>query len=243
MRRPYLPSKPGHNANRGDLQMTTTPGRATLMDRYGLPPADIEALSLRRVAAAISEPDEWDMDERTVALRVIYAAGDVGLAPHIRFHRGPVQAGVEALRRGCPIVTDVRMVEVALDRTRSAALGNLIYCAIAAPSVAEAARLQNTARAAVAMRLAAPEVDGGIAVIGNAPTALLALLDLIDNGATRPALIIGMPVGFVAAAESKQELLSREIPAISILGSRGGSAVAAAAVNALLRLAAGRPAP
>lgn len=212
---------------------------STLLERYGLPPAAIEALSLQRVAAAIQAPEGWSPQERTVAHRVVYAAGDVGLASLIRFQGGPIDAGCAALRRGCSIVTDVRMVEVALDRARSASLGCTVSCAIDDPAVAQEARKLNVARAAVAMRQAAAKLDGGIAVIGNAPTALLALLDLVDSGSARPALIIGMPVGFVAAAESKQELLARRIPAISIEGSRGGSALAAAALNALLRLAAG----
>ena len=218
--------------------MAATEPNATLMDRYGLPPSEIEALSLQRVVAAIQEPEAWSQEERTIARRMVYAAGDMGLAKSIRFTGGPVEAGVAALRRGCTIVTDVRMAQVALDRTRAAALGCPICCNIGNPEVLREARNSNVARAAVAMRHAAGALDGGIAVIGNAPTALLALLDMVDLGRVHPSLIIGMPVGFVAAAESKQELLARQIPAICIEGSRGGSAVAAAALNALLRLVA-----
>lgn len=212
----------------------------TLVARYVLPPAEIEALSLRRVRDALG-PDAVGDDARPVVERMVYASGDPGLASAIRVHPRAIADGVAALRRGCAIVTDVRMVEVALDRGRAERLGCAIRCAIDDPAVAAAARSRGQPRALVAMETLARELDGGIAVVGNAPTALLGLLDLVDAGAVRPALIVGTPVGFVAAAESKQELVARAVPFVTVEGTRGGSALAAAATNALLRLAEATP--
>lgn len=212
------------------------PHRPSLVERYALPPAEIERRSLALVDAALAGRFA-NADERAVAGRVVYAAGDLALAESLRFQGNAVTAAIEALRSGCPVVVDVRMVAAALDRTRLGRLGGELVCAIDLPGVAELAREQSVTRAIAGMRLASDRLDGAVVAIGNAPTALLALLDLVDAGMVRPACVIGMPVGFVAAAESKAELLRREIPAIAVTGTRGGSPLAAAAVNALLRLA------
>jgi precorrin-8X/cobalt-precorrin-8 methylmutase len=211
--------------------------RGRLVDRYALPPAEIEALSLSRVRAALGPDGAEAGAGRPLVERMVYAAGDPALAGAIRVHARAVAAGVAALRRGCAIVADVRMVEVALDRARAARLGCVVRCAIDDPAVAAAARVRCLPRALVAMEALAAELDGGVAVVGNAPTALLGLLDLVDGGKARPALIVGTPVGFVAAAEAKEELVARDVPFVTVVGTRGGSAVAAAATNALLRLA------
>jgi precorrin-8X/cobalt-precorrin-8 methylmutase len=209
----------------------TTPARS-LVERYALPPGEIEALSLQRVRATLGGP------AGAIVERMVYAAGDPALAAQIHVHPDATAAGVAALRAGKPVVTDVRMVAVAVNQSALAALGGTLHCAIDDPAVAAAAQAAGLPRAVLAMRSLAGQLDGGVAVIGNAPTALLALLDLVDAGEVRPALIIGTPVGFVAAAESKQELMARAVPYITVAGTRGGSALAAAAVNALLRLAA-----
>jgi precorrin-8X/cobalt-precorrin-8 methylmutase len=147
------------------------------------------------------------------------------------------------------------MVAAAIDRTRLTTLGNALHCALdlalsamsaasngghpAAPDLEGSnGDGQNLPRAVAGMRAAAPLAHGAVVVIGTAPTALLALLDLVDAGAATPALIIGTPVGFTAAAESKTELIARTIPYVTVEGTRGGAALAAAAANALLRLAA-----
>jgi len=210
----------------------------SLIERYVLPPAEIERLSLQRVAAALGSSDHWMAAERQVVQRMVYAAGDPTIATLVNIHPEAVAAGLAALRAGQPIVVDVRMVEVALNHALTAHLRCPIHCAIDAPAVAAEARARGVPRAVVAMRALSQEADQGVVVIGNAPTALLSLLDLIDAGELRPALIIGTPVGFVAAAESKIELTARTVPFITIEGTRGGSALAAAAANALLRLAA-----
>lgn len=214
----------------------TEPRVPSLVERYALPPAEIERRSLALVDAALAGRFA-DADERVVAGRVVYAAGDLALAGSLRFQGHAVAAAIAALRAGCAVVVDVRMVAAALDRARLERLDSELVCAIELPGVADLAREQGVTRAIAGIRLAGSRLDGAIAAIGNAPTALLALLDLIDAGAVRPACVIGMPVGFVAAAEAKAELLRRGVPSISVVGSRGGSPLAGAAVNALLRLA------
>lgn len=209
----------------------------TLVHRYALPPDQIEALSLKRVAAQIGPTDHWTAGERAVGLRMVYAAGDAALAPLICFHPRAVSDGTLALSRGASIIVDVRMVEVALDHARARALGCDIVCRIDDPGVAIDAKRMGLPRSVLAMRTLAPRLAGAIVVIGNAPTALLSLLDLVDQGAARPVLVVGVPVGFVAATEAKAELAKRAVPFITVEGTRGGSALAAAAVNALLRLA------
>ena len=228
----------------------------SLVDRYALPPAEIEATSLRHVAAALNDLQEWADDERPLVQRMVYASGDLTLAPNIRVHPRAVADGVAALRDGCPVVVDGHMVSVALDRVRLTTLGSSLHCALdLVRSATPAASLgnhsvavdhegsnpdrQDLSRAVVGMRAAAPLVRGGVVVIGTAPTALLALLDLVDAGEVKPALIIGTPVGFTAAEESKAELMARGVPYITVEGTRGGAALAAAAANALLRLATG----
>ena len=209
---------------------------ASLVSRYVLPPEEIESLSLQRVRAALGENEPLKPEQRIVH-RIVYSAGDPTLARRVRIHPDAVAAGMRALRRGRPIVVDVRMVETGLNRRMIAQLGCPVHCGIDLPEAATEARLLGLPRAVVAMRRLSAEMEDGIVVIGNAPTALLSLLDLIDAGQVRPALIVGVPVGFVAAAEAKAELAARAVPFITIEGTRGGSALAAATVNALLQLA------
>ena len=212
----------------------------TLVERYVLPPTEIERRSLSHVNAALLGRFAED-DERAVATRICYAAGDLALADALCFAPGAVTAGVVALRSGAPLFVDVRMVAAGLDRARLAALGGELLCAIDAPEAAERAKASGLPRAVEAVRLLATRLDGAVCAIGNAPTALLALLDLCDAGEIHPALIVGMPVGFVAAAESKEELLTRSVPFVTLRGTRGGSPLVAAAINALLRLASPEP--
>jgi precorrin-8X/cobalt-precorrin-8 methylmutase len=209
----------------------------SLVERYVLPPAEIEAASLRRVDEALGRLAGWGPEERQVVQRMVYAAGDLSLALLVHLHPEAIARGIAALRRGAPLVVDVRMVEAALDRRRLAELRCSLRCAIDVPTVASAAQAQNLPRAVVAMRSLAAELNGGIVVIGTAPTALLAVLDLVDAGEARPALIVGTPVGFTAAAEAKAELMRRSVPYVTVEGTRGGAALAAAATNAILRLA------
>ncbi|MHB9144473.1 MAG: precorrin-8X methylmutase [Symbiobacteriia bacterium] len=218
--------------------------RQTLVERYGMHPADIEVRSFQIIDELVPEnllpPDDGG---KALAKRMIHASGDPNIAGHIRVSPGAVEAGIAALRRGCAIYTDVRMVSVGINAGMAGILGNTTTCLMDDPRVPERARSDGTTRAVAAVRLYAEQLSGSIMVIGNAPTALLALLDLMDEGRCRPALVIGTPVGFVNAAESKEELLKRDVPCATLLGSRGGSAMAAAAVNALLKIATGQARP
>ncbi len=214
----------------------------TLVERYVLPPHEIEALSLDRVDAAVGTLGEWAPAERAVVRRMVYAAADPLLAARIRIHPQALEAGAAALRAGCTVVVDVRMVEVALDRPALQRLGCAVECAIDAPAVIEEARATGLPRAVAAMRSLAPRARGGVVVVGTAPSALLALLDMVDAGEAAPAVVVGTPVGFVAASEAKAELMDRAIPYITIEGPRGGAALAAAATNALIAIALAQPA-
>lgn len=219
-------------------QPLSTAKQGPLVQRYVLPPQEIETLSLERVRLLTPQLEGLPEGERLLIRRMVYACGDPSICPQVRIHPDAVAAGVEALRSAARIVTDVRMVEVGLDRQRMERLGSSAHCLIDDPTVAERARESELPRAVVAMRTLAPALADAIVVVGNAPTGLLALLDLIDEGIATPALIIGIPVGFVVAAESKDELTTRSCPFVTVLGHRGGSALAVAAANALLRLSA-----
>ncbi len=217
--------------------MTGFGGPGTLLGRYGLPPEEIERRSLGIVEGATgllpAEPQA-----RRLLVRIMYAAGDLGLAPAVVIHPGACAAGSAALRSGAPIICDGGLTAAGVSPRLAARLGCLVLQAVDRPEVAEAAARSRLTRAAAAMALLSDRLNGALAVVGTSPTALLALLDLADAGVCRPALVVGMPVGFVAAAESKEELLARDIPFVTIRGTRGGSPLAAATVNTLLGFAA-----
>ncbi|WP_202754513.1 precorrin-8X methylmutase, partial [Burkholderia cenocepacia] len=168
------------------------------------------------------------------AVRVIHACGMVDVVYDLRFSAGAGTAGRTALAAGAPILCDARMVAEGITRARLPA-ANRVICTLGEPEVPDLARDLGNTRSAAALELWRPHLAGSVVVIGNAPTALFHLLDMIDAGAPRPALILGFPVGFIGAAESKAMLDadSRGVPYVALLGRRGGSAMAAAAVNAL----------
>ncbi|CAA7615410.1 Precorrin-8X methylmutase [Magnetospirillum sp. LM-5] len=173
-------------------------------------------------------------DLEKVAVRMIHACGMTDLAADIAFSAGAGAAGRAALAAGAPILCDCRMVFEGITRTRLVG-GNPVICTLADPRVPDMARQAGTTRSAAAVQLWREHLDGAVVAIGNAPTALFHLLEMLDGAAPRPALIIGCPVGFVGAAESKDELAadSRGVPFIAVKGRRGGSAMTVAAVNAL----------
>jgi precorrin-8X/cobalt-precorrin-8 methylmutase len=210
---------------------------STLVARYALPPEAIERRSLASLDSVLRQRPDLDPAAQAVVRRMIYAAGDPALVNLIQVHPNLVRAAVAALRRAAPVVVDVHMVAAGLDRARLARLGLAVHCAIDGAAVTARARQSGLPRAVEAMRALAPILDGSVVAIGNAPTALLALLDLIDSGQAPPAAILGLPVGFVAAAEAKRELARRAVPFLTLNGTRGGSPLAASALNALLRLA------
>lgn len=173
--------------------------------------------------------------------RVIHSSADFEFATLTRASPGAVEAGVAALRSGCAIITDVRMVQVGISARRLAAWGGAVHCFVAEPEVAARAAATGLTRGALGVRLAHEHglLDGGIVVVGNAPTALYETIRLLDAGA-RPALVVGVPVGFVNTAESKEALMAcAAVPWIVTTGRKGGSTIAVAMLNALLRLAAG----
>jgi precorrin-8X/cobalt-precorrin-8 methylmutase len=165
---------------------------------------------------------------------MIHAAGMVGLEQHIRFTPGMAVAARAALEAGAPILCDARMVSEGITRPRLPA-GNAVICTLHDPEVPELARAMGNTRSAAAVELWRPHLAGAVVAIGNAPTALFHLLNLLEDPATpRPAAIIGCPVGFIGAAESKAALMAAPpCPAMAVEGRLGGSAIAVAAVNAL----------
>ena len=173
-------------------------------------------------------------DLEKLAVRVIHACGMVDAIDDLRFSPGAGAAGRAALAAGAPILCDARMVAEGVTRARLPA-NNRVICTLADASVPERARMLGNTRSAAAVELWLPDLAGSVVAIGNAPTALFHLLDLLDAGAPKPALILGFPVGFIGAAESKALLAadSRGVPFVALQGRRGGSAMAAAAVNAL----------
>lgn len=213
--------------------------RMTLVEKYALLPDEIDRQSLVMVAESL-EGDESEAAlssaERYVLHRIVRAEGDPAISADVRFANDAVAAALKSLQDTRRVVTDVRMVQVGISRAALSRRGVETDCLINASAVAERAAREGTTRSVAAVRELVPQMDGAIVAIGNAPTALLALLDLIDSGQVSPAMVIGMPVGFVACPESKAELAARDVPHITILGRRGGSSAAAATVNALLDL-------
>ncbi|TLX55611.1 precorrin-8X methylmutase [Stutzerimonas nosocomialis] len=173
-------------------------------------------------------------DLEKLAVRVIHACGMVDVVEDLRFSSGAGRAGREALQRGAAILCDARMVAEGVTRARLPA-DNPVICTLHDEQVPALAKTMGNTRSAAALERWREHLAGSVVVIGNAPTALFHLLDMLDTGAPKPALIIGMPVGFVGAAESKDMLAadSRGVPFVIVQGRRGGSAMAAAAVNAL----------
>jgi precorrin-8X/cobalt-precorrin-8 methylmutase len=177
--------------------------------------------------------------EWKVARRIIHATADLEFRDTLRFHPAAVDAGVAALRRGAPVVVDVSMIAAGLGAARLGARGSAVHCFIGDADVLAAARERGVTRAAEAMRKAhrLGLLDGAVLAVGNAPTALFELLRLGAEEGARPALVVGVPVGFVGAAESKEAALRLEVPCVVARGRKGGTPVAVAAVNALLALA------
>jgi precorrin-8X/cobalt-precorrin-8 methylmutase len=195
---------------------------------------DAAAIYRRSFAIIRSEADlaRFSPIEERVAVRVIHACGMVEATRDLAFSPGAAEAARDALRAGAPIFCDARMVSEGVTRTRLPA-NNDVICTLNDPSTAELAAKFGTTRTAAAIELWLPRLGGSVVAIGNAPTALFRLLEMISAGAPRPAAIIGMPVGFVGAAESKEALIESGLPAIVMCGRKGGSAMAAAAVNAM----------
>ena len=224
-------SRPLLRASRGAGEISgRRPRRVTPFD-YVKDGAEIYRRSFATIRRE-AELSRFSPLEERIAVQIIHACGQVETAADIVFTPGAAETASAALRRGAAIFCDARMVAEGVTRARLPA-NNEVVCTLSDPSVpALAARIGNT-RSAAALDLWGDRVGGALVAIGNAPTALFRLLEMIEAGAPRPAAIVGMPVGFVGAAESKEALLASGLPAIVVRGRKGGSAMAAAAVNAL----------
>jgi precorrin-8X/cobalt-precorrin-8 methylmutase len=199
---------------------------------------DGAAIYERSFAIIRAEADlsRFSADEADVAVRMIHACGVVEAARHIVFGKGLVAAARGALAAGAPILCDAEMVAHGITRARLPAR-NEVICTLRDQRVTALADTLGTTRSAAALDLWTDRLAGAVVAIGNAPTALFRLLDLIDAGAPKPAAILGIPVGFVGAAEAKEALAAdqRGVPFLIVRGRMGGSAMTAAAVNALVR--------
>jgi precorrin-8X/cobalt-precorrin-8 methylmutase len=197
---------------------------------------DGRAIYERSFAIIRSETDlsRFSPDEAEVAVRMIHGCGLVEAVDDIVFQGGFVAAAREALQEGAPILCDAEMVTRGITRSRLPAR-NEVICTLHDPRTPELARSLNNTRSAAALDLWGDKMGGAVVAIGNAPTALFRLLEMLDAGAPHPAAILGIPVGFVGAAESKEALLMHRanIPCLVVCGRRGGSAMTAAALNAL----------
>jgi len=201
------------------------------------PGQQIENESFRIIREEM-EPHSFSALEEPVVVRVIHATADFDFEDIMRFSPGAAEAGIAALRNGGDVISDVNMIKAGVSARLMEPFGGEKLCLIADEAVYARAKADNTTRAIASMRYLAALMDGSIIAIGNAPTALLEVMRLIREEGVRPALIIGMPVGFVSAVESKDELLTiSEVPFITAVGRKGGSTVAVSVVNALLRLA------
>jgi precorrin-8X/cobalt-precorrin-8 methylmutase len=193
-----------------------------------------DAIYERSFAIIRAEADlaRFSPAEERVAVRIVHACGMPDVARDLVFAPGAAEAGIEALKAGAPIFCDAQMVAHGVTRARLPAHNDVI-CTLGFPAVAGLAEQLRTTRSAAAVDLWGDRLKGAVVAIGNAPTTLFRLLELLEAGAPRPACIIGMPVGFVGAAESKDALIAAGLPSLVVRGRRGGSAMAAAAVNAL----------
>jgi precorrin-8X/cobalt-precorrin-8 methylmutase len=188
------------------------------------------------IIRAESDLSQFSEDEADVAVRMIHACGLVEAARSIVFGNGLVAAGREALARGAPILCDAEMVAHGVTRARLPA-ANEVICTLRDARTVQLAEKLGTTRSAAALELWAERLEGAVVAIGNAPTALFRLLEMIEAGAPKPAAVLGVPVGFVGAAESKEALAanSHGLPFLIVRGRMGGSAMTAAAINALAR--------
>jgi len=203
------------------------------MTDFILDPGQIETESMRLIRAGLTRP--WSADEIPVVQRLIHTSGDPSLEQAIAIHPHAIACGLKALKAGANVITDVEMVRAGISKEKLKSLGGTVQSFLNAPGVAEQAKEWGITRSMTAIRMHPESLRGSIIAIGNAPTALLEVLRLAENPETCPALIIGIPVGFVGAKESKDLLWARQtIPSITILGTRGGSPLAATVVNALI---------
>lgn len=199
----------------------------------------IEDASMQMIEDEVGE-HQYNDKEWPIVRRVIHSTADFDFVGKNKliFHKNAVERGISALKNGCSIVVDVNGVIGLMNKQNPNYFGNKIVCRISDPDIMELAKKENKTRSQVSMRAAKSEIEGGIVAIGNAPTALIEVIQMVKEGIVKPALIIGVPVGFICAAESKEELSKLEqVPFITNIGRKGGSSSAAAIINALYKLA------
>jgi precorrin-8X/cobalt-precorrin-8 methylmutase len=199
---------------------------------YIVKPHEIEEKSMEIINGLIGTL-EIPPAEQAIVKRIVHTTGDPEYAKLVKIHPKATEAAFQAIKNGGDIFTDVRMVLTGINKKKLAVFGGIVHCAIDDPVVADAAAISGETRAITAMKHFGEKIHGSIVAIGNAPTALFQLLKMVDAG-IKPALIVGTPVGFVGAKESKELLETYDIPFVTVTGYKGGSAVAAATINALL---------
>jgi len=198
----------------------------------------IEDASMQMIEDEIGT-HHYNEKEWPIVRRVIHSTADFDFAGKnkIIFHKDAIESAMNALRNGCSIIVDVNGVIGGLNKQNPKDFGNNIVCNISNPEIMELAKKEGKTRSQVSMRAATSDIDGGVVAIGNAPTALMEIIQMVKEGIVKPALIIGIPVGFICAAESKDELSKLEgAPFITNIGRKGGSSSASAIINAIFKL-------
>ena len=198
----------------------------------------IEDASMKMIEDEIGS-HTFNEKEWPIVRRIIHSTADFDFADKNKliFHKDAIESGMNALKNGCSIVVDVNGVIGGFNKQNPKDFGNKIICNISKPEIMELAKKEGKTRSQVSMRAAISDINGGVVVIGNAPTALIEVIKMVKEGIVKPALIVGIPVGFICAAESKEELSKLdEAPFITNLGRKGGSSSASAIINAIFKL-------
>lgn len=199
-------------------------------------PMEIESLSFAMIEEEYGS-HQLTPEEFAVVQRVVHASADFELGKSVLFHPDAIASGIRAIQNGTRVICDVQMIQSGVSKPRIEQFGGSVHVYISDDDVMKEAKECGLTRAIISMRKATTLGEGGIYAIGNAPTALLEIIRLVKEGRAKPDLVIGMPVGFVSAAESKEELAKLDIPFITNMGRKGGSTVTVAALNALSLLA------
>lgn len=202
-------------------------------------PQEIEQLSFRIIEEEAG-PHSFSEREWAIVRRMIHTSADFEYMQSIRFHADAISAGIRSLQSGNVVITDTNMAKAGIRKDLVSGFGGRVACLIADPEVIQSAKADGITRARVAVDAAIDLMQDGIYAVGNAPTSLLRIIELVADGKAAPALVVGLPVGFVNAAESKAALLDAGVPYITNKGRKGGSNLAAAVVNAICLMAAGK---
>jgi precorrin-8X/cobalt-precorrin-8 methylmutase len=203
-------------------------------------PSEIEALSFKIIDEEAGKHN-FSQKEWPIVRRMIHTSADFEYMQTVRFHHQAIQSGINAMQHGKTIITDTTMAMSGISKKRLDGFNVKVKCLISDAEVEKMAAEKKTTRAHAAVDAAVSDMEGGIYVVGNAPTALLHLIELIKTGKAAPALVIGLPVGFVNAAESKAALMKTDYPYITNIGRKGGSNIAASVINALANIYLERP--